>query len=121
MLLAFSHHRMAVLYAKMLHSKAKIIYNNHTIYSDKPLLTHYLLKGIDIVADGIQAKANVTDYFKIRKGNIYVINNAVDDYDGDYCEIEEIAKAKKNGSFIVMNSARLHPQKGMNYFVDAFI
>lgn len=113
------HHRMAVLFAKFFSGKVKIIYNNHTIYSDKPLLTHFVLSGIDIIADGVQAKKNVTDYFGIPDENVTIINNAVDEYDGEYSEIPEIAQRKKRGDFIVLNSARLHPQKGMNYYIDA--
>lgn len=113
------HHRMAVLFAKFFSGKVKIIYNNHTIYSDKPLLTHFVLNGIDIIADGVQAKKNVTDYFGIPDKKVTIINNAVDEYDGEYSEIPEIAERKKRGDFIVLNSARLHPQKGMNYYIDA--
>lgn len=113
------HHRMAVLYAKLANTKAAIVYNNHTIYSNNALQSHMILNHISIIADGVQAAKNVTDFFKIPEKNVTVINNAVDEYDGMFLEIPEITKERKNGKFIVMNSARLHPQKGMNYFVDA--
>ncbi len=113
------HHRMAVYYAKMIPGDIKIVYNNHTIYSDKAKSTHKLLKGITIVADGEKAKENVTDFFGIDEKFVTVINNAVDEFDGKHQEIEEISKSREEGKFIVMNSARLHPQKGMDYFVEA--
>lgn len=113
------HHRMAVFYAKFFHGKAKIIYNNHTIYSDKPYFTHFVLKNILIVADGIQAKNNVTNFFKISEKNVKVIYNAVDPFDGIKSEIKEIQDRREKGDFIVLDSSRLHPQKGINYFIDA--
>lgn len=113
------HHRMAVLYAKLIPVKVKIIYNNHTIYSDKKQYTHFVLKNVDIIADGVKAKKNVTDFFNIDEKYVTVINNAVDEYDGKSEEIPQIKEKRDEGYFIVMNSARLHPQKGMNYFVEA--
>lgn len=114
------HHRMAVFYAKLIPVKVKIVYNNHTIYSDKAKSTHRILKNVDIIADGVKARKNVTDFFGIKDENrITTINNAVDAYDGYYEEIKEITEAREEGKFIVMNSARLHPQKGMKYFVEA--
>lgn len=113
------HHRMAVLFAKFFSKKVRIIYNNHTIYSDKPLLTHRLLKDTAIIADGVQAKRNVTDFFRIKDENVIVINNAVDSYDGEYHVVPEIENARNNGFFIVLNSSRFHPQKGLGYFIAA--
>jgi len=115
------HHRMAVFYAKIISKfqNIKIIYNNHTIYSDRPKSTHFILKNVNIIADGVQAKNNVVNFFKISQNKITTINNAVDQYDGIYKEINEIKEKKSNGDFIVMNASRLHPQKGINYFIDA--
>lgn len=113
------HHRMAVLFAKLFSRKVKIIYNNHTIYSDKPILTHFLLKGTSIIADGVQAKRNVTDFFRIKNENVLTINNAVDSYNGEYHAVPEIESARDNGSFIVLNASRFHPQKGLGYFIAA--
>lgn len=113
------HHRMAVLFSKCICSDVIIIYNNHTIYSDKAKLSHYILKNVNIIADGELACENVTDFFGISKKNTTVINNAVDAFDGGYDEITEIARERDKGNFIVMNCARLHPQKGMKYFIDA--
>lgn len=113
------HHRMALLFAKRYKNRVKIIYNNHTTYSNKALLTHHLLKNVNIVAVGEQAKRNVTDYFKISDKNITVINNTVDEYNGDFSEVTEMTERRKNGDFIVLNVGRMHPQKAMNYYVDA--
>lgn len=113
------HHRMAVFYAKLFKNKAKIIYNNHTIYSDQPKLTHYLLRGIHIIADGVKAKENVVSFFGIPDKNVVVINNAVDFYSGEKTDIPEILNRKERGDFIVLNSSRLHSQKGVNYYIDA--
>ena len=113
------HHRMAVLYAKLWFSNKIIIYNNHTIYTDKRLISHFLLSNIFIVADGIQAKKNLTDFFKIDNSKITIINNAVEEFDGSYSNISEIQREKENGKFIVMNCSRLHPQKGVTYFIDS--
>ncbi len=112
------HHRMAVPFARMIIGKDRVIYNNHTIYSDKKAFSHFVLNGVHIIADGEKAKVNVTDYFGIKK-RITVINNAVDEFDGIVNPIPEIEKARAEGYFIVMNSARLHPQKGMQYYIDA--
>ena len=113
------HHRMAVFYAKLWFGNLKIIYNNHTIYSDKKFLSKIVLKNTLIIADGVQAKNNITDYFGIPDKNITIINNAVDKFDGCYTEINSISKARKNNNFIVMNCSRLHPQKGVEYFIEA--
>lgn len=113
------HHRMAVLFAKHFRGKVRIIYNNHTIYSNKPRLTHLVLSGVDIIADGVQAQKNVTEYFQIPERYVTVINNAVDDYNGEYEEVPEITERRSAGDFIVLNSARLHPQKGMKYYIEA--
>ncbi len=114
------HHRMAVVYAKLLkHSGMIIVYNNHTIYSDKALFSRYVLSNLNIVADGVQAKKNLTDFFKVRNSSITVINNAVNPFDGVIEPIDEISRARENGKFVVINAARLHPQKGMQYFIDA--
>ena len=112
------HHRMAVPFARMIVGKESVIYNNHTIYSDKRLFSHLVLDGVHIIADGEKAKVNVTDFFGVTK-NITVINNAVDEFDGVVNSIPEIEKARSEGCFIVMNSARLHPQKGIQYYIDA--
>lgn len=113
------HHRMAVFYAKLVGGKVKIIYNNHTIYSDKPKFSHYVLKNINLIADGAKAKDNLLEFFGLDEKCITTINNAVDEYDGIEIEIPEISVARESGYFIVMNSARLHPQKGMSYFIEA--
>ena len=113
------HHRMAVFYAKLWFKDVSIIYNNHTIYSNKKWMSHFTLRNIKIVADGIQAKRNLTDYFELDEKQITVINNAVDEYKGVFEEIEEIAEEKRKGQFIVMNCSRLHPQKAVNYFIEA--
>jgi glycosyltransferase involved in cell wall biosynthesis len=112
------HHRMAVFYAKFLLPKSQIIYNNHTIYSDKRMFSHLVLNGVNIIADGAKARDNVVDFFKIKK-DIAVIYNAVDDFDGIVNIIPEIEERRERGDFIVMNSSRLHPQKGMDYFIKA--
>ena len=36
------HHRMAVLFARMIHANAQIVYVNHTTYSDRAKLTHWI-------------------------------------------------------------------------------
>lgn len=113
------HHRMAVFFAKMIARDRIIIYNNHTIYSNKKLFSHCVLNNINLIADGEKAKDNLTEYFKLNPDNIVTINNAVDAFDGKLNTIKEIKNAKDDGYFVVMNSARLHPQKGMNYFIDA--
>lgn len=113
------HHRMAVLFVKLTCQNVRIVYNNHTMYSDKPKLTKAILRNVEIIADGEQAAKNVTDFFKLPQRYITTINNAVEEYDEEYVEIEDISKARENGNFIVMNSARLHPQKGMDYFIEA--
>ena len=113
------HHRMAVFYIKLWFPKLTIVYNNHTIYSDKRLLSHFILKNVNLIADGIQAKENLLNFFRLPDENIVIINNAVDEYNGEFNEIFEIEKAKNNGKFIVMNCSRLHPQKGVNYFIEA--
>lgn len=113
------HHRMAVLYAKILLPNDKIIYNNHTIYSDKAFFSHLVLKNIHIIADGVQAKNNVTNYFKLSDKNITIINNAVDNFDGIINILPEIQQEKKKGNFILVNSSRFHPQKGLRYFIEA--
>lgn len=114
------HHRMAVFYAKLLGSNIDIIYNNHTIYSDKRLFSHILLrKNVFIIADGIKAKENVINFFKIPGTKVTVIPNAVEDFDGKVEEIPEIKKSKSEGNFVVMNASRLHPQKGLQYFLAA--
>ena len=113
------HHRMAVLYAKLCSKNIKIVYNNHTIYSDKKILTHIVLKHTNIIADGVRAKANLTEYFELPDNNITVINNAVDDDDNVYNEITIIQEERKKNKFIVMNCSRLHPQKAVNYFIEA--
>ena len=112
------HHRMAVLYSKLA-CKKTIIYNNHTIYDNKPKLTQLTLKNVHVIADGLKVKDNVCDFFKVPESQVDVIYNAVDDYDGKVERIDEIQKAKEEGYFIVGNSGRLHPQKGMEYFVRA--
>lgn len=113
------HHRMAVLYAKLIRRNLKIIYNNHTIYSDKPFFSNLVLRNVNIIADGQKAKDNVTDFFKITKDKIRIIYNAVDVFDGNYNAVDEIRNEKNKGKFIVLNSARLHPQKGMQYYIEA--
>lgn len=114
------HHRMAVFYAKLIGNNIKIIYNNHTIYSDKRFFSHMLLrKKVFIIADGKKAKENVINFFKIPASKVIVIPNAVEDFDGKVEEIPEITKSKNNGKFIVMNASRLHPQKGLQYFLQA--
>ena len=113
------HHRMAVFYAKLVGGNIKIIYNNHTIYSDKQRFSHYVLNNVNLIADGVKAKDNLVDFFCLDEKRITVINNAVDEFDGVETDIPEISDARKQGYFIVMNSARLHPQKGMHYYVDA--
>lgn len=113
------HHRMAVFYAKMLGTNLKIVYNNHTIYSDKRWFSHELLKNVNIIADGEKAKRNVTKFFKINRSKIVTINNAVDEFNGSEEEILAITQKRNEGKFIVMNAARFHPQKGIIYFVDA--
>ena len=113
------HHRMALLFAKRYKNKVKIIYNNHTTYSNKALLTHHLLKNVDIIAVGKQAKRNVTEYFKVSDNKIVVINNTVDAYKGDFNEVAEMTQRRRNGDFIVLNVGRMHPQKAMNYYIDA--
>lgn len=113
------HHRMAVFYARLIPARVKIIYNNHTNYSDKALMTHLILRNIHVIADGMLAKKNVCEFFRIPEKQVTVIYNAVDAYDGNDAEIPEISERRKKGDFIVVNSARLHPQKGMNYFIDA--
>ena len=113
------HHRMAVFYAKLLFPVNRIIYNNHTIYSDKAFFSHFVLNHIQIIADGIQAKRNVTDYFKVSEKNVTVINNAVDEFDGEIRTIPEMQREREKGKFIVVNSSRFHPQKGLEYFIDA--
>ena len=113
------HHRMAVFYAKLVGGNIKIIYNNHTIYSDKQRFSHYVLNNVNLIADGVKAKDNLVDFFCLDEKRITVINNAVDEFEGVETDIPEISDARKQGYFIVMNSARLHPQKGMHYYVDA--
>lgn len=113
------HHRMAVFYAKLWFKGVPIIYNNHTIYSDKKWMSHFVLRNIKLVADGIQSKKNLTDFFGLDEKRITVINNAVDKYKGNFVDIEEIAEEKRKGQFIVMNCSRLHPQKAVNYFIEA--
>ena len=113
------HHRMAVFYAKLWFNNLKIIYNNHTIYSDKRLLSKIVLNKVYIVADGVQAKNNLTEYFKLPDNNITIINNAVDKFDGNFSEINEISSARDSNNFIVLNCSRLHPQKGVQYFIEA--
>ncbi|MGG5317327.1 glycosyltransferase [Enterococcus sp. AZ072] len=113
------HHRMGVLFAKLASPHTRIVYNNHTIYSDKPKLTHAILRNVEIIADGEQAAKNVAEYFGISEFNITTINNSVEEYQEEYVEIEEISRERKKNKFIVMNSARLHPQKGINYFIEA--
>ncbi|MCM1044069.1 MAG: glycosyltransferase family 4 protein [Candidatus Gastranaerophilales bacterium] len=113
------HHRMAVLFAKIACHGIKIIYNNHTIYSDKRILSHFVLQNVNIIADGQQAKVNVVDYFKIADEKITIINNAVDADDGFFSEVPEIRREKDKGNFIVLNSSRLHPQKGIFYYLEA--
>lgn len=112
------HHRMAVLFSKLACNK-KIIYNNHTIYDNKQKLTHYVLKDVDIIADGLKVKENVCDFFEMPENKVEVIYNAVDDFDGKIEIVDEIAEARKQGYFIVGNSGRLHEQKGMEYYVRA--
>jgi len=113
------HHRMAVLFAKRYKDKVKIIFNNHTTYSNKALFTHCILKNVKIIAVGAQAKKNVVEYFKIPDKNVVVINNTVDEYKGEFNEVEEIEKKRHLGNFIVLNVGRMHPQKAMNYYLDA--
>lgn len=113
------HHRMAVLFAKRYKRKVKLIYNNHTTYSNKALLTHFLLNDVNIIAVGQQAKRNVINYFKIPERNVEIINNTVDMYSGEFVEVKEMAERRKKGDFLVLNVGRMHPQKAMNYYIDA--
>lgn len=113
------HHRMAVLYAKLWFNGVTIVYNNHTIYSDKKLMSHFILRNINLIADGVQAKRNLSDYFRLNKEKITVINNAVEKYNGRFTAIKEIDEEKSKGQFIVMNCSRLHPQKAVRYFIEA--
>ncbi|WP_158023835.1 glycosyltransferase [Dubosiella newyorkensis] len=113
------HHRMAVLFAKLIAKNKIIIYNNHTIYSNKRQFSHSVLNNINLIADGDKAKENLTKYFKLDPTKVVTIYNAVDSFDGKLNIINEIKEAKDKGYFIVMNSARLHPQKGMKYFIEA--
>lgn len=70
------HHRMAVLFAKTLHTDAHIIYVNHTTYSDKGLPTRLILRNIPVVAVGEQAKNNAERFFHVPGNHITVIPNA---------------------------------------------
>lgn len=112
------HHRMAVFYSKLACNKP-IIYNNHTIYDSKKMLTHLVLKNVNIIADGLKVKDNVCDFFGMPENQVTVIYNAVEEFDGKIQMVNEIAEAKRQGYFIVGNSGRLHEQKGMEYFVRA--
>lgn len=113
------HHRRAVLYAKLLFPHIKIVYSNHTIYTDKKIMTRFILRGIELIADGVQAKLNLTQYFGLNDANIAVINNAVEKDGSKFTGIPEIEKQRNNGQFIVMNCSRLNREKGVEYFIDA--
>lgn len=113
------HHRMAVFYAKLLVSEEKIVYGNHVVYSDKRYLSRWLLKNIKVIAVSEATKRNAINFFKIPDWKIEVINNAVEGSNYEYVEIPEIAEERNKGKFIVANIARLHPQKGINYFIGA--
>ena len=111
------HHRMAVLYAKILLPNDKIIYNNHTIYSDKAFFSHLVLKNIHIIADGVQAKNNVTNYFKLSDKNITIINNAVDNFDGIINILPEIQQEKKKGNFIEAAEKLIKKNCKISFFI----
>ena len=57
-----------------------------------------MLNHIQIIADGIQAKRNVTDYFKVSEKNVTVINNAVDEFDGEIRTIPEMQREREKGN-----------------------
>lgn len=113
------HHRMAVLFARMLHTDAHIIYVNHTTYSDKGLFTRLILRNVPVVAVGEQAKNNAENFFHVPGNRITVIPNAIAEYDGEFVQIPQIEDERAKGKFIVTNVGRLHQQKGMRYFVEA--
>jgi glycosyltransferase involved in cell wall biosynthesis len=113
------HHRAALFFARRIPGNITIIYNNHTIYSNHFWMTHFLLRNIPVIADGIMAKKNVLEDFKIPDSQIEVINNAVDDFDWKTVDVPEIQAEKQKHNFIVVNSSRFHPQKGIQFFISA--
>ena len=113
------HHRMAVLFARFIHCNAKIIYINHTTYSDRGLLTHVILRNIPVIAVGQQARDNAVSFFNIPDRQVTIIPNAVKKSNGPFPPVKEIEEQKKQGKFIVTLVGRLHPQKGVQYFIEA--
>lgn len=113
------HHRMAVLFARMIHANAQIVYVNHTTYSDRAKLTHWILHGIPVIAVGEQAKDNAESFFDIPESQITVIPNAVEEYGKTFSAVEQIDSQRSKGKFIITFVGRLHPQKGVQYLISA--
>lgn len=113
------HHRMALLYARTMFPKIKVIFNNHTTYFDKKFMTHCLCKGIDIVAVGEKSMRNMTVDYNIDREKVVKINNAVDYDTGYFEEVKKFTQAHDKNQFVVLNVSRLHPQKAVHYFVES--
>lgn len=113
------HHRMAVLFARMIHANAQIVYVNHTTYSDRAKLTHWIMHDIPVIAVGEQAKDNAENFFGVPENRITVIPNAVEEYGRAFSAVEQIDSQRSKGRFIIAFAGRLHPQKGVQYFISA--
>jgi len=115
-----SHHRMAVLYARLLcGTKITRIANAHSIFYDKKRMTKIAYAGTAVIAVGEQVKRNLLEYFGLSESQVAVIHNAAKPFDGQSRTIAELDKARKEGYTLVGSIGRLSVEKGMEYFIQA--
>ena len=114
-----AHNRMAAFYVYMLqlYKKSTFIVTEHSVFSNKRLLTRLSYCKAHLVACGEMVKKNMNKYFGIN--DVIVIHNAVKPFDGEIIDEPLIKKEKSQGRFIVGNVGRLSQEKGMEYFIDA--
>lgn len=109
------HHRMGLLYAKLLRfykKDIKIIYTAHNNFTDKKFLYSLLLKNIEIVAVGDSVKNTLKELNKVRSNNINVIHNCVP-------QTEKRSVSLNFGGTKVLVIARITDVKGIEYILDA--
>ncbi|EJT5929205.1 TPA: glycosyltransferase family 4 protein [Clostridium perfringens] len=118
-----THHRMAAFYASLINRNKKVIqvHTAHNTFFDKKRLTNFALNSVNIIAVGNKVKDNLVDYYGLCKNNVSVIYNGIEEDENNYPKIPELKEISENGYFLVGNIGRLSEQKGMKYFIEAFL